>query len=192
MGDDFGSAEHMKQALTDMKDLHTAHALHDDIISGEGEHAKTLEHAFNQGAANHYGNSISDDGKITQDGKPHHDSKTAVYDGEHSHDVHALTHSSPFEKEQLKKYKQAKSEGDKNGMAKAWSAITGPGKLQLDEPTPFGPYLGCEQTMSTITRREASERLKNICPLVNNGISAPDPRRPDDLIKMVRWHMKLF
>lgn len=123
MGDDFGSAEHMKQALTDMKDLHTAHALHDDIISGEGEHAKTLEHAFNQGAANHYGNSISDDGKITQDGKPHHDSKTAVYDGEHSHDVHALTHSSPFEKEQLKKYKQAKSEGDKNGMAKAKKAL---------------------------------------------------------------------
>ena len=123
MGDDFGSAEHMKQALTDMKDLHTAHALHDDIISGEGEHAKTLEHAFNQGAANHYGNSISDDGKITQDGKSHHESKTAVYDGEHSHDVHALTHSSPFEKEQLKKYKQAKSEGDKNGMAKAKKAL---------------------------------------------------------------------
>ena len=118
LGDDFGSPEHMKQTLNEMKDLHTAHALHDDIISGEGEHAKTLEHAFNQGAANHYGDSAP-----SMTSQAYGAKKNAVYDGEHSHDVHALTHTSPFEKEQLKNYKEAKIDGDKKGMDKAKQAL---------------------------------------------------------------------
>ncbi len=116
LGDDFGNPEHLKQTLNDMKDLHTAHALHDDIISGEGEHAKTLEHAFNQGAANHYG---EDDESI----KAYAGKKNVEYDGEPSHDVHPLKHLGPLEKEQLKNYKAAKVIGDKKGMDKAKKAL---------------------------------------------------------------------
>ena len=132
LGDDFGSPEHMKQTLNDMKDLHTAHALHDDIISGEGEHAKTLEHAFNQGAANHYADEknvkkkyFSGKGEGWEvDSKDYaHNNKTAEHDGEPTHDVHPLKHLGPLEKEQLKNYKAAKVIGDKKGMDKAKQAL---------------------------------------------------------------------
>ena len=43
-----------------------------------------------------------------------------------------------------------KMAGTVNGVKRAWKAISGPDKLQLDDPTPFGPYLGCEQTKTTI------------------------------------------
>ena len=52
-----------------------------------------------------------------------------------------------------------KMAGTRAGVRRAWQAIRGPDKLQLDDPTPFGPYLGCEQTTGTITRGEARQRL---------------------------------
>ena len=85
-----------------------------------------------------------------------------------------------------------KMAGTQKGVAQAWKAIRGPDKLILDEPTPFGPYLGCEQEVSTMKRSEAAERVQNIYPLVNGGQSAPAPRKPDEEIKKIRWHMKDF
>ena len=41
-------------------------------------------------------------------------------------------------------------------------------------------------------RSEAAERVQNIYPLVNGGQSAPAPRKPDEEIKKIRWHMKDF
>ena len=38
-----------------------------------------------------------------------------------------------------------KMAGTEKGVAQAWKAIRGPDKLILDDPSPFGPYLGCEQ-----------------------------------------------
>ena len=38
----------------------------------------------------------------------------------------------------------SKMAGRESGMQKAWKVIRGPDRLSLDEPTPFGPYLGCE------------------------------------------------
>ena len=52
-----------------------------------------------------------------------------------------------------------KMAGTEKGAAQAWKAIRGPDKLMFDEPTPFGPYLGCEQNMSTMKRSEAYERV---------------------------------
>ena len=62
----------------------------------------------------------------------------------------------------------------------------------LDEPTPFGPHLGCEQDVSTMTRSEAYARVQNMFHLVNEGQVAPAPRDPDKDMKMSRWHMKGF
>ena len=64
-----------------------------------------------------------------------------------------------------------KMAGRRGGMAKAWKAITGEGRLALDEPTDSGPYLGCEQTRSSITAKEAQQRLQNILPLVSEKLA---------------------
>ena len=85
-----------------------------------------------------------------------------------------------------------KMAGTAAGVKRAWKAITGPDKLTLDEPTPFGPYLGCEQSRGSITRSEAAERLQNIFPLVDNGGVKPKDRQPDELILLIRWHMRGF
>ena len=85
-----------------------------------------------------------------------------------------------------------KMAGTKKGVAQAWKAIRGPDKLVLDEPQPFGAYLGCEQEVSTMKRSEAYERVQNIFPLVNGGYHAPEPSEPNQEVKKIRWHMKSF
>ena len=85
-----------------------------------------------------------------------------------------------------------KMAGTKKGVAQAWKAIRGPDKLVLDEPQPFGAYLGCEQEVSTMKRSEAYERVQNTFPLVNGGYHAPEPSDPDEEVKKIRWHMKGF
>ena len=70
-----------------------------------------------------------------------------------------------------------------------------PIKLAFDEPTPFGAYLGCEQTESTITRAEAAERVQNIFPLVGGPASNDTPQEPNtaaETIPRARWHTKGF
>ena len=52
-----------------------------------------------------------------------------------------------------------KMAGTRKGVQQAWNSIRGPDKLILDDPTPFGAYLGCEQNTSTIARAEATERV---------------------------------
>ena len=93
-----------------------------------------------------------------------------------------------------------KMAGREAGMRKAWNAIRGPDKLVLDEPTAFGPYLGCEQSRSTIDGKEAYERLKNILPLLSNKLAA----KQSDLVRgssgelaklkipTIRWEMDGF
>ncbi len=84
--------------------------------------------------------------------------------------------------------------GRKAGLAKAWSAIRGPGKLELDDPTDLGPYLGCDQSRSTITRDEAAERLKNIYPLLGSG--EPSAQKATNSatgdVKLIRYDMEPF
>ena len=46
------------------------------------------------------------------------------------------------------------------GVAKAWRAIRGPDRLVLDDPTPFGPYLGCEQVRGTCPHARVLERRR--------------------------------
>ena len=59
-----------------------------------------------------------------------------------------------------------KMAGIKKGATQARKAIRGPDKLVLDEPQPFGAYLGCEQEVSTmkrsgdITRQSRENRTK--------------------------------
>jgi len=85
-------------------------------------------------------------------------------------------------------------------MRKAWNAIRGPDKLVLDEPTAFGPYLGCEQSRSTIDGKEAYERLKNILPLLSNKLATKQSDMAvgssGELAKLeipaIRWEMDGF
>ena len=80
--------------------------------------------------------------------------------------------------------------GRKEGLEKAWRAITGPDKLALDPPEPFGRYLGVSHTRSTITRREAAERVKNIYPLVGDETQQHlSPKQAAEQIPLVRWQM---
>ena len=95
-----------------------------------------------------------------------------------------------------------KMAGRHSELAKAWKAIRGPGKLELDEPADFGPYLGCDQLRSTITQEEAKERLKNTYPLVSGtdasgeppGDSPDAPEKVDDskTVKLIRYDMEGF
>ena len=93
-----------------------------------------------------------------------------------------------------------KMAGRHSELAKAWKANRGPGKLELDEPTDFGPHLGCDQHRSTITQKEAKERLENTYPLVSRtdaegehlGDSPDASEKAEDskTVKLIRCDME--
>ena len=92
-----------------------------------------------------------------------------------------------------------KMAGRKAGLKQAWKGIRGPDRLVLDEPTPFGPYLGCEQTRGTITAKEAQQRLQNILPLASPKtakaqeiLMSHSEEEASRRISSIRWEMSGF
>ena len=135
MGDDFGSPEHLQQALKDHQDGVEKSILHEEMVTGAGEHADSVDHAFENGHSNKYTsfNSQGEPDKSTykQDGKDDKEftalaeSPKTRHDesGEALHDAHPLASMSPFEKEKFKDLKEAKAAGDEGGVEKAKKAL---------------------------------------------------------------------
>jgi hypothetical protein len=105
------------------------------MVTGAGEHADSVDHAFENGHSNKYTsfNSQGEPDKSTykQDGKDDKeldassDSPKTRHDesGEALHDAHPLASMSPFEKEKFKDLKEAKATGDEEGVEKAKKAL---------------------------------------------------------------------
>mgnify|MGYP003649115128 CR=1 FL=1 len=135
MGDDFGSPEHLQQALKDHQEFVERHNTHEAMTTGADEHAESVSHAFEHGSSdkyqefdsegrpdkNHYkqGEGKDDISIHAPSDKPYNYTE----DGQALHEAHPLASLSPFEKEKFKDLKEAKAAGDEEGVEKAKKAL---------------------------------------------------------------------
>lgn len=149
MGDDFGSPEHLQQALKNHQDSVDKHNTHEAMITGADEHAESVSHAFEHGSSDKYQEFNSEgkpwknrykrgEGKDDISVHAHDDqAKTHTDDGQALHEAHPLASMSPFEKEKFKDLKEAKAKGDEEGVNKAKKALQDVGfdtsKLDIHE-----------------------------------------------------------
>ena len=82
-----------------------------------------------------------------------------------------------------------KMAGVTSNLPKAWDAIRKSG-IQIDEPTPFAHYLGCNQHPTKITAADVAKRLENISDLLPATTPQPTPAAPP--IKSIVYDMEGF
>ena len=75
-------------------------------------------------------------------------------------------------------------------MKKAWDAIRQSG-IQIDEPTPFAHYLGCNQHPTKTTAEDVKRRLENISDLLPESPKG-QPKPSAHAIKSIVYDMEGF
>ena len=76
-------------------------------------------------------------------------------------------------------------------IKKAWEAVRKSG-IQIDEPTPFAHYLGCNQHATNMSKTQAEARLNNISDLLPDKASRPSTEKIQHDIKSIVYDMQGF
>ena len=77
--------------------------------------------------------------------------------------------------------------GPKENVKEGWKLLRGIGKIELDTPTPFGKYLGCNHEVKTAKLKDILSELGTVPACIQRHIDAGVKVDMDRVVTCMIW-----